>query len=119
MTPDREPATDPNDLERMFIDRSNAADLDGLVALYEPDAVLMTFPERKVASGLTEIRAALERMLADQQEYVLGAQRPPLISGDLALTSTRLPDGAITTEVARRQPDGTWLWAIDRYNILE
>ena len=115
----RQPATDPNDLERMFIARSNARDLDGLVALYEPDAVLMTSPSRQIAAGLRQIRDGLERMLADQREYVLGEQRPPLVSGDLALTSTRLPDGAITTEVARRQPDGTWLWVIDRYNILE
>jgi ketosteroid isomerase-like protein len=116
---ERDPATDPNDLERMFIARSNAGDLEGLVALYEPDAVMMTFPSRQIATGLREIRDALEQMLADQQEYVLGEQRPPLVSGDVALTSTRLPDGAITTEVARRQPDGTWLWVIDRYNILE
>jgi ketosteroid isomerase-like protein len=119
MTPDREPATQPNDLERFFIARANAGDLDGLIALYEPDAVLMTFPRRQIAAGRRQIREALEQMLADQQEFVLGQQRPPLVSGDLALTSTRLPDGAITTEVARRQPDGTWLWVIDRYNILE
>ncbi len=115
----REPATDPNDLERMFIERSNARDLDGLVALYEPDAVLMTSSAKGIASGRQEIHDALERMLAGQQTFVLGEQRPPLVSGDVALTSTLLPDGAITTEVARRQPDGTWLWVIDRYNILE
>ena len=36
---------------------------------------------------------------------------------DFSLTSTRLPDGSVTTEVARRQSDGNWLWAIDRYTI--
>jgi len=46
-----------------------------------------------------------------------GPQRPALRNGDLALTSTRIPAGA-TTEVARRQPDGTWLWTIDQPNIL-
>ncbi len=40
-------------------------------------------------------------------------------SGNLALTSTRLDGGGVTVEVARRQPDGSWLWAIDRFNILE
>jgi ketosteroid isomerase-like protein len=117
--PDRDPALQPNDLERMFIERSNARDLDGLVALYEPGAVLMSVSSTQVAAGLTEIRDALERMLADQQEFVLGEQRPPLVSGDLALPSTLLPEGAITAEVARRQPDGAWLWVIDRYNIVE
>ena len=38
-----------------------------------------------------------------------------MISGDLALTATRLPDGAVTAEVARRQADGTWLWVIDKF----
>jgi hypothetical protein len=42
-----------------------------------------------------------------------------LVNGDLALTSTRLVGGGVTVEVARRQPDGTWLWVIDRFNILE
>jgi hypothetical protein len=35
------------------------------------------------------------------------------------LTSTRLPDGNVTAEVARQQPDGTWLWIIDRYTIAQ
>ena len=35
-----------------------------------------------------------------------------------ALTSTRLPGGGATVEVARRQPDGTWLWVLDQPNIL-
>ena len=48
-----------------------------------------------------------------------GEQRPALICGDLALTSTRSLDGNITTEVARRQDDGTWLWAIDRWGDQE
>lgn len=116
---DRQPATQPNDLERLFIARANARDLDGLVALFEPHAVMMTSPKRDLAAGRRKIRNVLEQLLADQQSFVLGEQRPALVSGDLALTSTRLSDGAITTEVARRQRDGTWLWVIDRYNILE
>ena len=31
---------DPEDLGRYFLDRANAGDVDGLVALYEPGAVL-------------------------------------------------------------------------------
>ena len=37
---------------------------------------------------------------------------------DLALTSTLLVGGGATVEVARRQPDGTWLWVIDQPNVL-
>jgi hypothetical protein len=39
-------------------------------------------------------------------------------SGDLALTSTRLADGTVTVEVARRRRDGTWLWVIDQPSVI-
>ena len=38
--------------------------------------------------------------------------------GDLALGSTRLADGGVTAEVARCQPDGTWLWVIDQWSVV-
>jgi ketosteroid isomerase-like protein len=114
----RKPAVQPEDLARFFVERANAGDLDGLVALYEPHAVL-TFPAGHVASGAQAIRAVYERLLADRPALTPGDQQPALINGDLALTSTRLDGGGITVEVARRQPDGTWLWAIDRFNIVE
>jgi hypothetical protein len=47
----------------------------------------------------------------------MGIQQPALINGELALTSTRSQNGSVTAEVARRQPDGTWRWAIDQYAI--
>src|SRR6266508_1862951 len=37
---DRVPAVEPEDLERRFVERVNAGDVEGLVALYEPDAVM-------------------------------------------------------------------------------
>jgi len=36
------------------------------------------------------------------------------VSGDLALTASTLTTGEVTVEVARRQPDGSWLWAVDQ-----
>jgi hypothetical protein len=38
--PANQPARDPADLARYFVVRTNAGDLEGLVALYEPDAAL-------------------------------------------------------------------------------
>jgi hypothetical protein len=29
-----------------------------------------------------------------------------------------LANGAVTVEVARRQPDRTWLWVIDQPNVI-
>jgi ketosteroid isomerase-like protein len=114
---DAERAIHPEDLSRLIVERLNAGNVDGLVALYEPDAVL-ALPDGQVATGSDEIRRAYERLLADRPEFGPGIQRPTLHSGDLALTSSRLANGVATVEVARRQADGTWLWVIDQPNVI-
>ncbi len=106
-------ATEPNDLGRFFIERGNAGDVDGLVALYEPDAVL-AFPPGSLATGHAEIRKVYEQFVAAAPELLPGRQHPPLVSGDLALTVATLTSGEMTVEIARRQPDGTWLWVLDQ-----
>lgn len=124
---ERERATRPEDLSRFFQERANAGDVDGLVALYEPEAVLAS-PPGQLATGSEAIRRFFERMVAGKPTFG-GEPRPALRAGDLALTSTRFataavgPDGRpltfnATVEVARRQPDGTWLWLIDQPTIL-
>jgi hypothetical protein len=50
------PATRPEDLGRFFIERGNAGDVEGLVALYEPDAVLV-FLRGQLTTGTEAIRA--------------------------------------------------------------
>ncbi len=116
-TTDRAPALEPEDLGEFFIRRANAGDVEGLVALYEPDAVL-AFPPGRVTIGHDEIRKAYTELLADRPVFTSGGQRPPLRNGDRAITTTRLPGGGTTVEVARRQPDGSWLWAIDQPSLL-
>ncbi|HEY8474502.1 MAG TPA: nuclear transport factor 2 family protein [Natronosporangium sp.] len=111
-----EPAKEPNDLGRFFIERANAGDLEGLLALYTPDAVL-EFPPGTVSVGTEQIRTVFEQMLASRPQFQPGQQAPALICGDTALTSTRVAGGAVTAEVARRQPDGSWRWVIDQANI--
>jgi ketosteroid isomerase-like protein len=117
MHADAEHATHPEDLSRLIVERLNAGDVDGLVALYEPDAVL-ALPDGQIATGSDEIRRAHERLVADRPKFEPGTQRPTVRSGDLALTSSRLTSGAVTVEVARRQPDRTWLWVIDQPNVI-
>ncbi|MGS2615844.1 YybH family protein [Micromonospora sp. LZ34] len=107
-----EPATSPDDLGRFFVARANARDVEGLVALYEPDGVFAT--PAGPAAGADQIRVAFEQMLADGPTFTPGQPQPTLYAGELALTSTRLDDGSLTAEVARRQPDGTWRWVLDQ-----
>ncbi|HEY1383655.1 MAG TPA: hypothetical protein VGF43_08565 [Dongiaceae bacterium] len=114
--PERVPARDPQNLERFLIDRQHAGDVEGMVALFEPQAVV-DCGEGKFLHAHREIRAYFMEVVASGRKFARGQQQSALICGDLALTSTRLPDGSVTAEVARRQSDGTWLWAIDRYTI--
>jgi len=107
----------PEDLSRLFVERANDGDVDGLVALYEPDAVL-AFPPGQTSVGIRAIRQAYEGLVAERPTFTAGEQLPTLRVGNLALTSTRLVDGGVTVEAARRQPDGTWLWVIDQPNVL-
>jgi ketosteroid isomerase-like protein len=111
---ERDRPVDPEDLGRLFLSRANANDVEGVVALYEPAAVLAA-PDGSVAAGTAAIRAVYQALLASRPRFS-GEVRPALRCGDLALTSTRFAGGA-TAEIARRQPDGTWLWVADQPQV--
>jgi hypothetical protein len=117
----REPIRDPQELERQLVVRENAGDVTGMTALFEPDAVIElndgTFVRGKDAIHAFFTKLQVTGLGPEGRRFKLGQQRPALICGDLALTSTRSIDGDITTEVARRQADGTWLWIIDRWSV--
>lgn len=112
----RDPARDPQDLERLLVSRQWAGDVDGMLALFEPQAVVDA-GDRRLAAGLEAIRGLYVELVATGRKFELGKQRPAMISGELAMTSTRLSDGSVTSEVARRQADGTWLWVLDKYSV--
>lgn len=110
------PATDPNDLERFFVERVNAGDLDGLVALYEENAVI-SYDQGKVAIGHNQIREFFVQYLASNPKLESSNQSEALRSGELALTSSRLINGDVTAEIARQQEDGCWLWVVDQFAV--
>ncbi len=113
---DREKALQPEDLDRLFLERANAGDVEGVVALDEPRAVLAVPPGR-LAAGTDAIRQVYRELLASPPRFT-GTIRPAIRNGDIAITSTTRAGNA-TVEVARRQPDGTWLWLIDQPNVLD
>lgn len=114
-TSDRETAKNPEDLARLFIARARAGDEEGLVALYEPDAVIAA--GRVVATGHAEIRQFFADLLAKKSDFPDVETLPAIRNGTIAMTFARLPDGTISAETARRQPDGGWLWIIDQLKI--
>jgi uncharacterized protein (TIGR02246 family) len=113
----------PVELDRLFEQALNAGDIDALVALYEPQAALMPSPG-KVVVGAAAIREALAGFLAAKPTITTSGKLVAQ-TGDIALLANRWtlkmtgPDGKPTTmtgnavEVARRQPAGHWLFAMD------
>ena len=65
-----QPAKEPNDLERFFVERANAGDLEGHVALYEPNATLAC-GDKEVMVGLDQIRKFFEKFLIVFSNYLI------------------------------------------------
>src|SRR6185295_16032356 len=95
---DHRPVRDPQELEPLLIARANAGDVDGMVALFEKNAVLV-IGGGKFARGTTEIREFYANLLATGYVFHAGEQYPVVPNGDLALTSSRYPNGTISSEV--------------------
>ncbi len=114
----REKAMTPEDLTRLFVERSNAGDADGVAELYEPDAV-MAYPPGQCTVGREAIRELWAGVLATRPQFKPEAPLPTLSSGDVALTSTPPRDGAgARAQVVRRQADGSWLRLLDQPEFL-
>jgi ketosteroid isomerase-like protein len=118
------PATEPEQMHGLFEEAFNAGDIEALIALYEPEAALVPQPGI-VVEGTAAIRDALTWFLDRRGQITLDTMLV-LRVGDLAflanrwsLTGGTMPDGspaelgATTAEVARRQPEGNWLYVID------
>lgn len=111
---EREKAMTPEDLTRLFVERSNAGDAAGVAALYERGAV-MAYPAGAQTVGRDAIRELWAKVLANRPHFEAEDTLPTLVCGDLALTSTAPKDDAgARAQVARRQPDGSWLRVLDQ-----
>ena len=112
------PANKPEEIHARFLDAFNRGDVEALVALYEPGAVLVTGGGS--VAGRVAIREAYRRMLAGGARMELET-RAMIESGEglavLHASWTYHRAGKATpglsTEVVRRQPDGSWLFVID------
>ena len=84
----------------------------------KPDAVL-DFPLGSQTVGRANIQKAYEMLIEKKIPFSREDPLPTVISGDLAMTSTRPADGAgARVQVARRQPDGSWLRVLDRPELV-
>jgi uncharacterized protein (TIGR02246 family) len=109
----------PEDWPRAFEERLNAGDLDGVVALYAPDARFVT-RTGDVLAGRDAIRPVLAGLVAARTRFSSRVVRA-VTAGDVAVLYTDFAgeshDEAGHTvavrsaaiEVLRREADGRWL----------
>jgi uncharacterized protein (TIGR02246 family) len=96
----------------------NDQDLEGLMALYAPDAALVQLDGTTV-TGTDAIREAyagfveLKGHMTVRSRYAIEAGDLAVLSNEWTYTVGDQSMSAITAEVARRQPDGGWLYVID------
>ena len=117
------PIVKPEDAHRLFADAFNAGKLDALVALYEPEAHLIS-QQDQVQVGHDAIRNTLKEFLALRGKidmdtlYAFEAGDTALLRSHWSVVGTG-PDGKVLemqgngVEVLRRQSDGTWRFIID------
>jgi uncharacterized protein (TIGR02246 family) len=116
-------ATSPEALHERWVEGVNRGDLKGLATLYEPAAAFVVRPAEVVA-GLPAVREALAGLLALKPRATLTV-KTVVRAGDLALllstwrltgtdrTGAPVELSGQTADVARRQADGSWRFAID------
>ena len=116
------PAYNPAEIHALFEQAFNHADVDALTGLYEPSAVLVVGGNEVV--GRENIRNALESLVAGRGRMTLETRA--VVASHLGLAVLHggwlieCPTGTgsetrrgLSTEVVRKQPDGTWLFVID------
>src|SRR5947199_6059765 len=113
----------PEDVDRLFEECVNAGDLDGVLALYEPEATLV-LPEGDL-TGTTAFHDSTKQMLAARLRLQMKVTKVVRVGEDLAVLyndwtgSMTGSDGqpmamaGKAIEVVRRQADGTWRFIVD------
>ncbi|MCI0563989.1 MAG: SgcJ/EcaC family oxidoreductase [Nitrososphaera sp.] len=117
------PGQNPEDTVNKLMEAINRGNLEAAMALYEPRATMVTEPG-KLANGREAIRKAIEGFIA-LRPTLKGEAHQSVVVGDLALFCSKwrlkgtAPDGkpvemsGTSSDVLRRQADGSWLIVID------
>lgn len=117
-------AMKPAELHSLFTEYFNAGDVEELLNLYEPEAIFIPKPGQ-IAKGRDMIREALTPFFALGLPVTLKTANAAETDDGLALLEaiwsargtaadgTPVDLSGRSSEVARRQPDGCWLYIID------
>ncbi len=113
----------PQQMNETFVRAFNSKQIDNLMLLYEPDAVLVRL-DGSLARGTDQVRDELSKLLT-MGIRVEGRNQFAITYGNTALlranfTITLLGENGQETsikgsssEVVSQQPDGSWLYIID------
>ena len=113
----RMPASTPQEVYTLFVNAFNSGDVEGIVALYEAEAVYASGGVK--IRGRESLRTAYAGIVAGGAQMILTTRSVIESGDDLAILwgewSIGAPAGTagLSTEVVRRQPDGSWLFVID------
>ena len=115
------PATSPEQLSQLFSQAIGRGDLEAVMALYEPGAVFLT-QSGDLRSGTDAIRQEMAPLADMKPDFKINVDNV-VSTGDIALMydtwSVSNPQSSgRAIEVARRQPDGTWLYVVDDPNTF-
>lgn len=110
------PAHSPEQICELFKQYMAAGDLESLVGLYDPEVAFLN-QSRESRHGREELRQELAPLAAARAKFDFSIKQV-IWSGDIALMHTEWTVSSpklmhsYAIEVARRQPDGSWLWLI-------
>lgn len=113
--------TEPERMNEAFARAFNTREIDNLLGLYEPEAVLLTDDTGASCLGHPAIASELAKLLK-APGVMTSRNNFCVVHGDFALLradwTLAAEDGSVvasgsSAEVVRRQPDGRWLYMID------
>jgi uncharacterized protein (TIGR02246 family) len=113
----------PEQMNATFAKAYNSKNVENLVRLYEPEAKLIKL-DGSVAQGLQEIREELTNLIqlggqmVSENHFSIEQGEVALLRANFVVTTVNEHGEEIqikgsTSEVVKRQPDGTWLYIID------
>ncbi|MHB8576698.1 MAG: YybH family protein [Dehalococcoidia bacterium] len=116
-------AQQPADVHRLIAEALSTGDRAAALALYEADATMVPEPGQ-VVSGIAGIEGAIDAFLAlkpvldVRDTQVTQAEEIALLRSNWTLTGTGddgqpLEMSGASTDVVRRQADGSWRYVID------